>query len=266
MDYATELTEKGFVVLPAMFEPAALEEGRILAAGLHLENGKCDPFERYLLPHRAEDGVFYDCFQRHPEVRSILLHDKLLDEIESLLGGFFLFENSLVDKVDQTEVPFHQDFLNLPTKARRLIVWVPLAEVTENDGPLVVIPGSHKGGYRQWKRVRGATHNKRLSITKDEGELCISIPMRAGDVLIFDPMLVHGSGPSHSGHPRPALRFAVQSLKEIYVPRGSPLVLRGGRPDQLHPNSAQISGLERLASRFGGWFVRRRVFGSRRAR
>lgn len=111
--------------------------------------------------------------------------------------------------------PLHQD----PTfveEGRRAGIssWCPLVDVDLNNGCLGVVPGSHrlKNTYRQpamlpypdWVPTIESTHMRYL-------------PMRAGQVLLMDNRVIHGSPPNLSD----SLRVVAAG---VAVPQESPLL------------------------------------------
>lgn len=78
-------------------------------------------------------------------------------------------------------------------------LWIPLADVGADDGLLSVLPGSHRAhtGYRP---LGAETLGPSMLDAYAEG--AIEMPMQAGDVLVLDARVVHGSTPNRSGRPR----------------------------------------------------------------
>ena len=76
-----------------------------------------------------------------------------------------------------------------------------LDDVTEENGPLQVVPGSHVGGKANLADARPA----------------ISILGRAGDVLLMRPLLSHGSNRSHDAtkRHRRILHFEFAGVKTL---------------------------------------------------
>ena len=76
--------------------------------------------------------------------------------------------------------------------AGMLAVRIHLDRVTENNGPLRVIPGSHR-----ISRLEDA------SIPSDPDRLAVTCLAEPGDILLMRPLLIHGSPkPTGAGHRR----------------------------------------------------------------
>ncbi len=223
----------GFVVLRKVFDEDYLSERRTFLKSLikYAENDYYDEFERYYLRHRADQGVLYDLFQRHPEFNEMARNSRILDSISEVLGeNIFLYENSLVykPKGKRNGVPWHQDFVSRPNEPRKLIAWCAIDRVSKDTGALKVIPGSHRFGFLPWYRVKGETHHDRINLEGVDVTKAIHIELDPGDVLIFNQLLVHSSDEMNKDELRLVYRASYQSFEEIFTPRGAPIVVRGG--------------------------------------
>lgn len=228
----------GFVVLRGVFDASVLNRCRELLLELipYAERGLEDPFAAYYLRHRADQGVLYDLVQRHPEFLDMARNPTILDAVAEALGpDLFLYENSVVYKPKgrQNGVPFHQDFISRPNEPVKFIAWMAIDRVTKESGALKVIPGSHQGGFHPWHRVEGETHHDRIDTDALDLEGLIHVELEPGDVLIFNQLVVHGSDEMHTDSLRLVYRVSYQGFDEIFVPRGAPMVLRGGQPASL---------------------------------
>lgn len=117
-------------------------------------------------------------------------------------------------------VPLHQDWSFFDeTLGTPVGVWCPLVDVDVENGCLEVVPGSH--------RVSAAPRPVRapFAFAAREPELrrrLRTLPMRAGEALIFDPRLFHASPPNRSAAPRAAATAvmvpAAAGLRYYHVP------------------------------------------------
>lgn len=230
---ARTLRRDGFVVLKRVFTASACDALADIIDDLaaFAETGADDPFERYYLRHRADQGALYDLYQRHGAFRPFAEHARILDVASHILGqGIFLYENSAVYKPRgrRNEVPWHQDYINRADEPPKLICWMALDDVTVENGAIVAIPGSHTRGFLPFHRKEGETHHTRVNADQVNSEDAVPIPMKQGDVLLFDQLLLHSSPRVPGNVPRRAYRTAYQGFDAIFTPRGSPIVLRGG--------------------------------------
>lgn len=106
-------------------------------------------------------------------------------------------------------VPFHQDICYSPSYPYQFSAWLALDDVDEQSGPLVVRKGSHKGPLQPavdfWSPCYVPSD---ASSTK--------VPVKKGDLILFDSRLWHGSLPSSKKTDRYAFvsRWSCQS----YIP------------------------------------------------
>jgi phytanoyl-CoA hydroxylase len=235
-DYTFE--DDGFVILKKVFSDEELDPIRkltdeIIAYG---EKELEDPFRKYYLKHRIDQGALYDLFQRHPEFQSLAKNNVILEKITEVFGeDICLYENSLVykPKGKNNAVPWHQDFISRPHEPLKLIGWIALDDVKIENGAMKVIPGSHRKGFLKWFRVKGETHHDRIDLSQLDERSAIHVELDAGDVLIFNQLLVHSSDECHSEKKRRAYRVSYIGMEKVLVPRGAPIVLRGGHPKIL---------------------------------
>jgi phytanoyl-CoA hydroxylase len=234
-----QLAENGYIVLKDVFPEDKLIPLRTLTDEIvdhYSDQSIYDPFTKYFLKHRTDQGALYDLYFRHPEYRVLVHSDRILDELEAVLGkNIFLYENSLVYKPSgkNNEVPWHQDFINRSNEPIKYIVWIALDDVTKENGALKFIPGSHKLGFLPYFYMPGETHHTRLSLDNVDVNQFQYVELKAGDVLIFHQLVIHSSDLVEIVTSRRAFRYACQGFESIYTPRSVPLVLRGGRPKQL---------------------------------
>lgn len=108
--------------------------------------------------------------------------------------------------------PWHQDFIfwyrgDGMRESRGINVAILLDEATDINGPLLVLPGSHRVGMldvderessQTWKSHLSAdlayTIDAPLLSALTADREIVPIKGRAGKVFLFDPLLVHGSG------------------------------------------------------------------------
>jgi phytanoyl-CoA hydroxylase len=236
--FAQTLEKEGYVIIKNLIDSSTLEQLRNLTQQI-IEFGeqvKEEPFQQYYLPHRTDQGALYDLFQRHPEFQDVAKNKVITSTIAELVGeDVMLYENSLVYKPKNRSnaVPWHQDFISRPNEPRKYIAWFALDKVMIENGAMKIVPGSHKLGFLPWYRVKGETHHDRLDTSKVELDKAIFAELEAGDVLIFNQLLVHGSEECHSDLPRRAYRVSYQGFDQIFTPRGTPIVVKGGNPKSL---------------------------------
>jgi 2-oxoglutarate-dependent dioxygenase len=100
---------------------------------------------------------------------------------------------------------FHQDNQYTRHDGPSINLWTALTPMTEENGCLQIVPGSHRQGtYESIASGDGDTHRK----VKWEPQDFVNILMEPGDMVAFTRLTVHGSGPNVSAAHRVA--YAIQ--------------------------------------------------------
>lgn len=141
--------------------------------------------------------------------------ERIADEVfvdHEVVQSSFLVKHPGPDSV----LPLHQDPNVVDEHDYRAVTaWIALDDITVDvdNGPMHVLPGSHRAGY-EWRGTRTVP----TYINDLEALWAHSIPIdvAAGDVLIMDGRLLHGSPPNRSDRPRGA-------IAGMFAPRGAPL-------------------------------------------
>lgn len=113
-----------------------------------------------------------------------------------LLGGAFVVKPAHGKGVLQA----HQDW-NLvdERKFRSYNLWIPLVDVTKENGAVFILEGSHD----KLTSFRGPQIPSVLkNIESEIWPFLKELPMKAGEALLYDHALVHGSPPNNSHLPR----------------------------------------------------------------
>ncbi|MFF8373463.1 phytanoyl-CoA dioxygenase family protein [Streptomyces lydicus] len=148
--------------------------------------------------------------------------------------------------------PWHQDYVfwnrrDGMTRAQAVNVAVFLDEATEVNGPLLFLPGSHRIGMLDLERHDGAEDGAEdwASNLAADLDYAINAPLLAkltadrdivpakgpaGSVLLFDPLLVHGSGANMSPSDRRMILITYNRSDNILAPVANP------RPEFLAGN------------------------------
>lgn len=158
----------------------------------------------------------------------------LVPRTEALLENCKVFTASYVIKEPglQNIVPPHQDWSFVDeNEFCSATVWTSLVDVTEQNGALGVIRGSH----RLFDHPRSSPSPQSKSPLADHIFTLFPfvevIEMKAGESLIFDNRLIHASPPNLSDQPRIAVGIGITQreaqLKHFYqLPETNPPVLQ----------------------------------------
>lgn len=213
-----QFSELGYLVLPDLFDPdevsaisQAFDTLRHIAAGLR-ETTTVNNSLFVMDGPRVQRVVW--CSGAAPELERWCTNSRLLQPVFQLLTPpgerppdhvvQLICQAHLKLPGDDVSFPWHQDAEHRrygssewsDTNARGSYVQTVLAvdEMTEDNGPLVFIPGSSSDGPLPADEVaaRAAADNR------------VALVARPGSVALFGPYTIHGSEPNRSEHPRRA--------------------------------------------------------------
>jgi ectoine hydroxylase-related dioxygenase (phytanoyl-CoA dioxygenase family) len=174
----------------------------------------------------------------------------MTDMVADLVGPDVKFHHSKINSKQPgsaTEVKWHQDFPFTPHSNSDLVTALLMVdEVTIENGPLAVAPGSHDGPIHSiWHDgvFTGAVDEKTEAAFKADARLCTG---PAGSVCFMHTRLAHGSEPNNSTAPR-TLFIAVYSAGDAIPCSPNPLpsrheglFVRGKNPHRVRAESYEI--------------------------
>lgn len=251
--------EDGFIVVPGVVSPAevqallqATEAIVARAAGLtqHDEVYDLEPghtpaaprIRRIKNPERV-DPVFA-ALARHPGITACL---------QQLWGGrgvrFDISKLNMKAAGFGSPVEWHQDWAFYPhTNDDLAAVGVMLDPMDEDNGPMQVVPGSHRGpilDHHADGRFCGAIDAADPGLRLETARSCTG---PAGSISVHHVRALHGSAPNRSGRPR---RFL---LLQYRCADAWPLV--GKPPDWEHWTASLVAGEEPAGPRLAPLPVR----------
>ncbi|SNS22229.1 phytanoyl-CoA dioxygenase family protein [Antarctobacter heliothermus] len=159
---------------------------------------------RIKLPHK-----------RHAIYDRILKQSKVTEVLTDLLGpDTFLNTSKLNTKAPGggAAVEWHQDWAFYPATNDSLLAFgLMLRDVTPDNGPLLVIPGSHKGpvlSHHAGGVFCGAVNPDDPQFERDKA---VTLTGRAGDMTVHHVRILHGSAPNVSDRARQILFYECAS-------------------------------------------------------
>lgn len=119
----------------------------------------------------------------------------------------------------------HQDNFYLRVQPGTcMAAWTSVDDADEENGTLVVVPGSHRGDVACPQHADNERSFTGDFVAVPEGLEELTVLLKAGDVLFFNGSLIHGSYSNRSSH-----RFRRAFICH-YVPAGSEEVSRWYQP------------------------------------
>ena len=172
------------------------------------------------------------------------------DCVAELIGPNIKYHHSKVNSKlpgAKTAVKWHQDFPFTPHSNDDLITALLMVdEVTEENGPLQILPGSHKGQIHDlWHDgvFTGSVSDEVTANCVANAKSCIG---PAGSVCLMHTRLLHGSSANHSDRPR-TLFIAVYSAEDALPCSPNPvpgehqgLVVRGEASNRIRSSGYDI--------------------------
>lgn len=140
-----------------------------------------------------------------------------------LLDDQLVWKPSLPQRPDATVTGWHADgaYWSTCSSQRLTTAWVPLHDVTEDNGPLVVLPGSHR-----WTNLQDLRHFndtdlrtllERFRAAGRDVEP-VAMTLRRGQVSFHHAWTVHAARPNTAGRPRLAMAIHLQPGDNRYRP------------------------------------------------
>lgn len=118
------------------------------------------------------------------------------------------------------ETPWHQDGEYYPIRPlETLTMWIPLDDVTPQNGPMSYIPGSHKAHdlfKHSWQDNPEATINLVADDTYFNEADAEALVIRAGQVSFHDIYMIHGSTANRTDKRRAAFIVRLMPASSFY--------------------------------------------------
>ncbi len=231
-------TKNGFLFFESLFTQEEVK--RLIRRVEYLKQFKEFEDAGYVIrePNSNEIRSFFYVHQFDPVFKALSANKRLLDIVEQILGSKVYIHQSRINLkpgFKGKEFYWHSDFETwhvedgMP-RMRALSCSIALTDNYEFNGPLMVIPGSHKqyvacvgatpeGHYKDSLRKQeyGVPDNE--SMTKLVNESSIVVPKgKAGSVLFFESNIMHGSNSNITPYPRTNVFFVYNSVENTLIP------------------------------------------------
>lgn len=177
-------------------------------------------------------SIVHDAWRKAPALAALVPHLGAIACARLGLPALVLFHDHLLHKPPAGEgMDWHQDFSYLPLdRPDGMTLWIALDDITDGNGCLYYLPGSHRLGERRAAWGLTGDDDPRASLPPLEvapDQPGLAAPTAAGCAIAHHTYLWHRSPPNHSDRVRRswALSFTVPAAR--WSPRHSP-----------HPRSA----------------------------
>ena len=150
-----------------------------------------------------------------PILNKVCLNKNILDAVESIIGKNILICGTTLfikNPYEKGFVSFHQDAKYIGLEPHNWVtVWLAVTDANEQNGCMRMLPGSHKENLK--------THEQKFDENNllTRGQTITNVPLnktdpiilKAGQLSLHHPTIVHGSGLNQSNDRR--IGFVIQS-------------------------------------------------------
>ena len=150
-----------------------------------------------------------------PIFNKICLNNKMLDAVESIIGKNILICGTtlFIKNANEKEfVSFHQDAKYIGLEPHNWVTaWIAITDSNEDNGCMRMWPGSHKNNLRYHNQKFDQNNLLTRGQTVEDVPIEDTVPiiLKAGQMSLHHPTIVHGSGINKSKDRR--IGFFVQS-------------------------------------------------------
>lgn len=171
-----------------------------------------------------------------PWAHELITRPAVLDAVEAVLGpDLVVWATELFAKHPQdanVAIGWHRDrvYIDFPPEDVAT-AWIALSDCNAANGCMRAIPGTDRFDIPEAEQ-RATNASERIPEESIDHDRAVNVELRAGEMSLHDPTILHGSGPNLSDHKR--VGFAVRFVRATTRPRhGTPSVVsvRGDVPD-----------------------------------
>lgn len=234
MQLKNELQDKGFIIIKNFFPKEYIINLRKKAENIFQiqfdrfnYNGSFK--ENMIQLFNENQEVFINCGKIIQsgliELYQLPLEKNIIDLIKNLGISFpnlctrpVLFFNhpKLAKEEYYYKTPPHQDWPSMESSSDSLVLWVPLVDVNDQNGSILIWPETHKKGLLPYQSIGGFAN-----VEADNNYIQPSLEI--GDIAIFSTFLVHSSGDIMNDTIRWSCHFRYTNmLDQDFINRGFP--------------------------------------------
>ncbi|MFT4035966.1 MAG: phytanoyl-CoA dioxygenase family protein [Patulibacter sp.] len=206
-DQVASFRERGFLVVPSITSASEVASLRDTLQQLFDRRAGWHEGAQFGLLGDADDGEasltqLVQPVNYAPELRDTEFRRNAAAIAKQLLGDAAMpsFEHSILKRAhDGAATPWHQDEAYRASDAfeyEQLSIWMPLQDVSEEQGCMQYIPGSHRRGILPHHRVKGdqAAHSIECDRSTFDPQMAVACPLSAGGAVIHLGRTLHCAG------------------------------------------------------------------------
>jgi len=186
-----------------------------------------------------------------PVFDKVCHNPKILDAVESIIGKNILVGGTTLfikNPYEKAFVSFHQDAKYIGFEPYNWVTaWIAVTEVNEENGCMRMWNGSHKNNLKHHDQTSDENNllTRGQTVANVPIEKTVPVVLKAGQMSLHHPTIVHGSGLNKSKNRR--IGFAVQSyigsnvdqvIGKVYVQQA-----RGSDTFKYHKHTKRVTKL-----------------------
>lgn len=175
-----------------------------------------DGYNKLIKINRSYGGEIYDLVKQIPSFLRLISNEKADALFQSIrntgISGIGTASYGIrIDNPneDRFRSHWHQEFLFQPQSLDGIVFWTPLLPISEELGPVIILPRSQKNGlckYSKGNAYAEKTGAYQIGIYDEEKVIenyeKIAPLTKPGDLLLMDFLTIHGSGVNRSNRSR----------------------------------------------------------------
>jgi Phytanoyl-CoA dioxygenase (PhyH) len=209
-ELARQFDKDGYVVCRGLFNQTQMQDFIAEIQSFEQKSQKAEPLDQ------GQMRFYSDIFRKSELIRRFITKRQLIDFLVQVAGpDLWVRWDQAVAKGPHSGVfAWHQDngYNRLPQQHYQ--VWIALSEMTQDNGGLWLVPGSHK---RHLRHERVANHFEAAGADRydapDSGK--VFIEAEAGDVVVFSSLTLHKTYENVTANPRWAYVAEVMQLGDF---------------------------------------------------
>ncbi len=207
--------EQGFLSIPALIDADEIRPlGEVMSRLFSEQAGRAEGSYYDLVTDDAEGGkrLLPTIINPHhfaPELRRMKLQARGLAIARQLLGPSAAptFQHGILKPPHEgSETPWHQDEayrFDPKFTYEQVSIWIPLQDVTLDNGCMVYLPQSHRGGVLPHRSFQNNRQIQAIECAADfDRSVGVACPLPAGGATVHHGRTLHYASPNQSDAPR----------------------------------------------------------------